>query len=193
MRGALFSLALLASVAVVTTVGYWGKHGRPSSPREAAAPTAPPASNAVEGPYFSDRDRIAAPILTALEQTTRSLDIAMYSMTDRRIEAAIVAAARRGVRVRMVADAGQAYEQHSEIPYLRLAGIEVRLSGGYRGQHSIMHDKFAVFDDRLVETGSFNWTISGEDYNYENAIFLADPTVVARYEHEFNRIWSRAE
>ncbi len=157
------------------------------------AAVGPGVSEGIEGPYFSDRDRIGRSIIAAIHHTRNSLDIAMFSFTDRRIEAAIVAAARRGVRVRVVADRSQAYDRHSEIPYLRSAGIEMRLSGGYRGQRSIMHDKFAVFDGQLVETGSFNWTISAEDYNYENALFLSDPQTVARYENEFDRIWSRAQ
>jgi phosphatidylserine/phosphatidylglycerophosphate/cardiolipin synthase-like enzyme len=100
---------------------------------------------------------------------------------------------RRGVEVLIVADEGQARERHSEIPYLRSQGISVRLSHGYRGDRSIMHNKFAVFDGKLAETGSFNWTTSAENFNYENALFIADPNVVARFEDEFQRIWKQAQ
>jgi phosphatidylserine/phosphatidylglycerophosphate/cardiolipin synthase-like enzyme len=182
--------ALFAVVAVAAAIGYLPELIRHRPVTYAAAVAR--SSDAIEGPYFSDHDRIARRIIAAINHTRNSLDVAMFSFTDRRIEAAMAAAARRGVRVRIVADASQADDRHSEIPYLRSAGIKVRLSGGYRGQRSIMHDKFAVFDGRLVETGSFNWTISGEDYNYENAVFLSDPQAVASYENEFERIWSRA-
>jgi len=43
-----------------------------------------------------------------------------------------------------------------------------------------------------VETGSFNWTTSASQYNFENALFLRDPRVASRYEKEFERIWEQA-
>jgi phosphatidylserine/phosphatidylglycerophosphate/cardiolipin synthase-like enzyme len=52
-----------------------------------------------------------------------------------------------------------------------------------------MHHKFAIFDDRLVATGSYNWTQSAERANYENLILLDDPKVVARFTEEFQRLW----
>lgn len=55
-----------------------------------------------------------------------------------------------------------------------------------------MHNKFAVFDGRLVETGSYNWTTSATSYNFENAIFIRDLKVSARYEEEFQHIWAQA-
>jgi phosphatidylserine/phosphatidylglycerophosphate/cardiolipin synthase-like enzyme len=188
-------LVLLGVVGIAAAAGYLSKSFRAPASAGYAAVSAPGAgpSGDIRGPYFSDRNRVATAIIAAIHHTHRSLDIAIYSFTDRQLEAAVVAAARRGVRVRVVADQHQADDPHSEIFYLRAAGVTVRLSGGYRGLRSIMHDKFAVFDDQWVETGSFNWTISAEDYNYENAIFLSDPLTVARYEREFERIWSRAQ
>ncbi|PYU90320.1 MAG: phosphatidylserine/phosphatidylglycerophosphate/cardiolipin synthase, partial [Acidobacteria bacterium] len=41
--------------------------------------------------------------------------------------------------------------------------------------------------------GSFNWTISADRYNFENALFLSEPAVAARYESEFERIWEQAK
>ncbi len=161
--------------------------------RQSLVPVSVPGSARIEGPYFSDGDRVADRVIAAINHTQKSLHIAIYDLTQPEIIAAIEAAHRRGVDVRIVADARQSREPHSEIPYLRSRGIPVRLSGGYRGNRSIMHNKFAVFDGRLAETGSFNWTTSAEGYNFENAIFLSDAAVVARYESEFERIWRQAE
>jgi phosphatidylserine/phosphatidylglycerophosphate/cardiolipin synthase-like enzyme len=55
-----------------------------------------------------------------------------------------------------------------------------------------MHHKFAVFDERLVVTGSYNWTNSAEHANYENIILLDDPGVVNRFRQEFPRLWREA-
>ena len=71
-------------------------------------------------------------------------------------------------------------------------GISVRLSRGYKGDRSLMHNKFAVFDGRLAVTGSFNWTTSADSYNFENAVFISDPAAVARFSEAFERLWSQA-
>ncbi len=90
--------------------------------------------------------------------------------------------------VRVVADARQAAGKHSAIPRLMAGGIEVRLLRG-RGR-GIMHHKFAIFDGRLLVTGSYNWTGSAEAANFENALFLDDPGLVGRYAARFERLFS---
>lgn len=192
-----FRLRRLSVVAIILAValayGYYSQSEHQSSVADASEQWVPiSGSSAIQGPYFSDRDRIADRIIAAINHTKHTLDIAVYSMTQPDLTAAIEAAHRRGVRVRIVSDEGQSLDRHSEIYYLRSSGVPVRLSGGYRGQRSLMHNKFAVFDGDVVETGSFNWTTSANSYNFENAIFIKDPKVSARYESEFNHIWAQA-
>jgi len=189
-------LAFVLVFAVVLGVRFYPQLRRwlPSARNleRTVAPVAAPGSAPVEGPYFSDGGRVAERVVAAINRTHKSLHIAIYDLTQPDITAALAEAHRRGVEVLIVADAGQSREPHSEIAYLRSQGIPVRLSHGYKGNRSIMHNKFAVFDGKLAETGSFNWTTSAEGYNYENALFIADPAVVARYEDEFQRIWGQA-
>ena len=162
-------------------------------PTPAVAPVATPGAARVEGPYFSDGDRIAERIIAAINHSQKSIHLSMYDLTQPEIAASLEAAHRRGVEIRIVADERQAREPHSVVPYLASRGIPVRLSRGYKGNRSIMHNKFAVFDGKMVETGSFNWTTSADRYNFENALFISDPAVAARYESEFERIWEQAE
>lgn len=183
----IFILAIIIGYAYFVKPGHQGPATDP-----AAGPPAISGPISIQGPYFSDRDRIADRIIGAINRTRHTLDIAVYSITQPDLAAAIEAAHRRGVRIRIVSDEGQALDQHSEVYYLRSRGIPVRLSGGYRGQRSLMHNKFAIFDGDLVETGSFNWTVSANSYNFENAIFIADPQVAGHYESEFDHIWAQA-
>jgi mitochondrial cardiolipin hydrolase len=186
--------SLLAIIlAAVIVYGYFSGSGRQDSARApSVAPVAVSGESTIQGPYFSDRDRIADLVIGAINHTRHSLDIAVYSVTQPEITAAIQAAHRRGVQVRIVTDEGQSFDRHSEIGYLKSVGIPVRLSGGFRGQRSLMHNKFAVFDGEAAETGSYNWTTSATSYNFENAIFVRDPTVSARYEEEFQHLWAQA-
>jgi len=157
-----------------------------------AAPVTVSGVSSIQGPYFSDRDRIADRIISAINQTRHTLDIAVYSITQPDLAATIQAAHKRGVKVRIITDAEQSLDRHSEVGYLRSVGVPVRLSEGFRGRRSLMHNKFAVFDGNQVETGSYNWTTSATSYNFENAIFIGDPKVSARYEEEFQHIWAQA-
>lgn len=52
-----------------------------------------------------------------------------------------------------------------------------------------MYNKFAIFDKKLLITGSYNWTDNAEHFNYENAIFISDPGTITQYQKEFDRIW----
>jgi mitochondrial cardiolipin hydrolase len=185
-------LVIAALAAALAYCLYSPLGGLKPVPNHSSAPPVISGSLRVDGPYFSDRDRIADHLIAAINHTQRTLDIAIYSITQADIVAAITAAQQRGVQVRVVSDEEQARGSHSGTSYLRSRGISLRLSKGFKGQRSLMHNKFAVFDSKRVETGSFNWTTSANSYNYENAIFISDPEVAARYEKEFQHLWAQA-
>jgi phosphatidylserine/phosphatidylglycerophosphate/cardiolipin synthase-like enzyme len=195
-RRSAISLGALLVLALVAVFRYFPDLKRqitpPRSTPRATAPVAVPGSASLEGPYFSDSDRVGERIIAAINHTKSSLDLAIYDLTHPGITAALEDAQRRGVRIRIVADQRQAAGTHSEIPFLIQRGIPVRLSRGYRGDRSIMHNKFAVFDGRLAVTGSFNWTTSADSYNFENAVFISDPAAVARFAEAFERVWEQA-
>lgn len=185
-----FWAALLVLAAVY---GYFSTAGRRVSPQYLpASPISLSGSSSIQGPYFSDQNRVSDRIVAAINNTRQTLDIAVYSITQPDITTAIEAAHVRGVRIRIVSDEEQSFDRHSEIDYLRSRGIPVRLSGGFRGKRSLMHDKFAIFDRNLVETGSFNWTTSGTSYNFENIVFIESPAVAKRFSEEFEHIWASA-
>ena len=53
-----------------------------------------------------------------------------------------------------------------------------------------MHQKFAVIDQNVVLTGSYNWTLSAEKFNHENLLVFRDARPLAdEYRREFFRLW----
>jgi len=183
-------LVIAGTAVFVTLVVSPGLHLRSASPQPRPAPATTQAT--VDGPYFSDRDQAGERIIAAINRARSTIDVAMFDLTHPDITAALDHARRRGVRIRLVGDREQGRDPHSEVAYLRSKGIAVRLSGGFHGERSIMHDKFAIFDGTTVETGSFNWTSSADRYNYENLVFISSPAVADRYEAAFQRIWEQA-
>ncbi len=61
-------------------------------------------------------------------------------------------------------------------------------SVGDRGVHS----KMAILDERLIITGSHNWSSAGNYSNDETLIAVDNPTVAAHYEREFGRLYKTA-
>jgi len=51
------------------------------------------------------------------------------------------------------------------------------------------YDKFAVIDNRIVITGSFNWTASAESRNNENLLVIFSPGFAKEYKKEFLKLW----
>ena len=52
-----------------------------------------------------------------------------------------------------------------------------------------MHNKFAVIDNEIVITGSYNWTASAGERNDENLLVIDDNYIVERYQDQFNNLW----
>ncbi|MBI4842547.1 MAG: phospholipase D family protein, partial [candidate division NC10 bacterium] len=141
--------------------------------------------------YFSPNGGIRQRLVRAIQTSQRTIDVAMYTFTAAELTEALYAAQARGVRVRVLVDRERAESGGSGIRRLRLNGVPVRSLGV--PEQSLMHHKFAVFDERLVATGSYNWTNSAEHANYENLVVLEEPEVVARFQREFRRLWREAK
>jgi len=53
-----------------------------------------------------------------------------------------------------------------------------------------MHNKFAIIDNRILLTGSYNWTFSANNRNDENLMVIDDPEIIARYQNQFINLWT---
>jgi cardiolipin hydrolase len=53
-----------------------------------------------------------------------------------------------------------------------------------------MHNKYAIIDESIIVTGSFNWTTQAINNNQENLIFYEDKELASQYLKEFNKLWN---
>lgn len=143
----------------------------------------------VEGtvqPHFSAGQGIEWIIECEIDNAGKRIDAAVYTFTSRPLAQALVDAQKRGVRVRVILDPSNASGSYSKAAYLVKNGIEVRTEKGA----GLMHHKFALLDDSVLITGSFNWTASAEAENDENILLLKGfPATCRSYSREFERIW----
>jgi phosphatidylserine/phosphatidylglycerophosphate/cardiolipin synthase-like enzyme len=133
----------------------------------------------------------ARPLLTALMGSARhTLDVYAEELQDRGMERALAAAARRGVRVRVIlpAPSGQDHDAPG-IALITTAGAQVhRLSQSYL----YVHAKVIVVDGRRAFVGSENLSTASLDHNREVGVIVADPGAIQALESTFDGDWARA-
>ncbi len=147
--------------------------------------TSPDASDAEV--LFSPADDCAEKIVGLLRSTRQTVDICVFTITDDRISDTIVDALERRVAIRIITDHEKADDLGSDIVRLRRVGVPVRVD---RTEYH-MHHKFALFDNRRVLTGSYNWTRSASTNNEENFLVSDDRRLVKAYAAEFERLWKK--
>ncbi|MBI3549810.1 MAG: hypothetical protein HY078_12300 [Elusimicrobia bacterium] len=83
---------------------------------------------------------------------------------------------------------GQPRERSEQIQKLIDDGFDVRVVRGLKST-GIMHNKFAVFDGKMVEFGSFNWTETSENDHFEDVQFNTEKERVAFYEKLWQHVY----
>jgi competence ComEA-like helix-hairpin-helix protein len=111
----------------------------------------------------------------------------MYTFTDREIAQAVIRARDRGVDIKIYLDRSQVNAKYSRSRYFVNNAIEgIRISSN----NYIMHNKFAVIDNKIVITGSYNWTASAGERNDENLLVIDDKNIIEKYQNQFNNLWN---
>lgn len=127
--------------------------------------------------YFSPQhDALHSGVIPLLEGAKSSIDIGMFYLTDVDVVDTLKAAARRGVKVRLIYDAVAAAHPSSLHQDLRTSGIEVRIEN-WGGK---MHMKAAVVDRKHAIIGSMNWTNAGNVSNDENTLVIRNNSKLAK-------------
>jgi phosphatidylserine/phosphatidylglycerophosphate/cardiolipin synthase-like enzyme len=139
-------------------------------------------------PTFSDpeidpqRD-LGADLAWLIEHAEMSVDVAAYDLDLPNVADALLAAHRRGVRVRVVTESDNWGRQ--ALAALQGAGVPVV---GDESDDGLMHNKFAVIDDQWVWTGSWNMTENGTYRNDNNAVLIASSALAENYSVEFEEM-----
>ncbi|MDE2293284.1 MAG: DUF1669 domain-containing protein, partial [Elusimicrobia bacterium] len=96
----------------------------------------------------------------------------------------------RGVKVRVIIDYNKAFpkgryhdgsvRERNPVVQALFDEFDTTVLRGVR-LPGLMHNKFAVFDHKLVEYGSYNWSFTAETHHFENIKFEDDPERAAFY------------
>lgn len=135
--------------------------------------------------YFSPEDNIERIILNTLKKAKSSVHFLAFSFTSDPLGEVLIALHKKGVKILGVMERQGSNSKESEYVKMRVEGLAVRLDRN-RNQ---MHHKVIVIDERLVMTGSYNFSKSANKKNDENLIMLDDPEIAREYLREFSRIY----
>ena len=164
-----------------------------------AAPLLPPAGpiQAAGGEpprqLVIEPDQGPAPLLSFLGAAKHTLDGEIYLVTDQAVEAALTAAAARGVAVRINLEPHPFGTPRAVVAraYAALAagGVQVR----YTSSHwAFTHAKYLVADRARLWAGTMNWSGAGFRSNREYALVDADPPAAGEAEALFAADWIHA-
>ena len=129
---------------------------------------------------------ISVPLVAAINQVRRTLDIAAFEFNEPTLEKAILDAHARGVQVRIVTDDEHGAEDlEGSIPKFIKAGIAVIDDG----RSALMHNKIMIMDGLTVWTGATNFTRNGMYRNNNNLVAIRSRRAVELYQAEFNEMF----
>jgi len=136
--------------------------------------------------FFPSKESYSA-FLSAINSARSTLDICVFSITDDDTADALIAAKKRGVRVRIITD-----DQQAAIKGADARRLQQDYGIPYKTDHSsgYMHNKFAVIDHKILISGSFNWSKGARFKNRENIIITNIKGCIDDFDKEFENLWS---
>lgn len=141
-------------------------------------------------PVLHDGNMVVSPvnarakIMALLNLAQTSLVIEDEEMYDTAAEGALIAAAQRGVAVRLILP-GSSDIEAADAARLKAGGVRlVYVSAPY------IHAKVIVVDGRLAFVGSENFSATSLDQNREVGLLIADTAALATLTTTFERDWA---
>ncbi len=151
--------------------------------------------------YFMPDDKVLFKdvMLGLIHSEHVGIDIAAFTFNYKPFADAILDAAKRGVKIRIVADGNNAQSPYSKVADLKHKNIAryVFQSSKQSKWEPLMHHKFMIFKSTLggrsfLEKGSFNFSQSALN-NQENAEITSSKAMIQRFSQQFELLIKRSK
>ena len=136
--------------------------------------------------YFFPNAKNEKYLIEMLRTCKQSLNVAIFSLTRDNFSKSLIEVFKRGVKVRVIADDECVKNYGSDIYTLAANGIPCKTDSSAQFH---MHNKYAIIDESVIVTGSFNWTTQAINNNQENLLFYEDKDLAKQYLSEFDKLW----
>ncbi|MFT3895893.1 MAG: phospholipase D-like domain-containing protein [Anaerolineales bacterium] len=138
--------------------------------------------------YFSPEDDVLNRIIPIVANAQSNIRFMAFSFTDYPLAKAMIDRYAAGVDVAGVYEKTGSETEGAELKTFVCAHVPVRQDGNSR----FLHDKIIIVDNRIVISGSFNFSNNATDNNDENVIIIDDPEIASLYMQEFGKVWGIA-
>jgi phosphatidylserine/phosphatidylglycerophosphate/cardiolipin synthase-like enzyme len=132
--------------------------------------------------HFSPKGGCQDALVQEIRNAHREILVQAYSFTADPLTFALVDAKKRGVKVEVLLDRSNEVEKYSDLHILLEQGLDPLIDA----EHAIAHNKIMIIDQKVVVTGSFNFTNQAEGENAENLLILkGNADLIQRYRANF--------
>ena len=129
-----------------------------------------------------------------INETNNNIDIAAYGWESvPAVDGALSDAKKRGVKIRLVTDAKIPQDNHYP-DNNKLISFSDEYSTDFNSESKmktnyLMHNKFMIFDNKKVYTGSMNFSRTGlSGFNANSVIIIDSPVIAKLYKNEFEQM-----
>ncbi len=128
-------------------------------------------------------EKIQTDIIRHINEAKLSIHIAMAWFTNQTIADALKEKAKDNVDVKLVIN-----QDYTNVTNgADLSGLCYKFIKAKNG--GIMHNKFCVIDNRIVITGSYNWSVKAETKNDENILIDTNIDTVMKFSVKFKNLF----
>lgn len=122
-------------------------------------------------------------IVSNISKTKAELKIAVAWFTNPRIYEIIENLISKGILLELILCDDRINFSNPKVDFQKLIdlGANIRVSES----PNLMHNKFCIIDGRILITGSYNWTLRAEQFNYENIIVSTDKQLINEFQDYF--------
>ncbi len=136
--------------------------------------------------YFSNIKEL---LIENINKSKSSIKIAVAWFTQRELFKSLMNAINRNVKVSLILVDDIINRSEYGLDFSSFLNKGGRLCF-VNNKKILMHDKFCIFDDNILVTGSYNWTYSAESRNAENIISTDDVKVCSDFVLHYNDLWN---
>ncbi len=136
-------------------------------------------------PTESFNNTVEQALISKIDSSKTSIDMAVFEFDIEEVAQALIRAANRGVIIKIVYD-NEYTDSDPQMREISTAGISVVPDN----RSALMHNKFFIFDNTCVWTGSFNISNNASLKNNENAIYFCSPEAAQNYTTEFEEMYN---
>ena len=136
--------------------------------------------------YFSPNILIESEICSLIKNAKSEILVSAFYLTNQNVANSLVLAKNNGAKIFIVLDSVGASNPKSKHKILRNAGIKLKVEN-YGGKN---HEKNILIDNKILITGSANFSKSGYTRNDENTLIITDSAIAKSYREHFFKLYN---